>query len=257
MARTGESIGDPAMECFGLGGMGYAALGMGRSEDAAGPLESAVRIAGELRHEWLQGLFKAIYGMQRFTRGEVEEAVALEEEALGHQVPHGDYEGSGLSLSFLASMTFAQGDLEKALELYGESEASFGTVGDKPEMARVQCEMAYAELAGGSAAASRWTFQRAVRTYDEVGSPRGTGQALMGLAAAEAACGNAERALAIAAAAEVMSQKAGVVVEHPMAPGVAEQIEELKATVPRDKLDQLMASGSAMTPAEVLAMLAA
>ena len=74
---------------------------------------------------------------------------------------------------------------------------------------------------------------------------------------AEAASGNVERALAIAAAAEVMSQRAGVVVEHPLAPGVAEQIEALKATVPRERLDELMGSGAAMTPAEVLAMLAA
>ena len=96
-----------------------------------------------------------------------------------------------------------------------------------------------------------------MRTYDEVGSPRGTGQALLGLAAAEAASGDAQRALAIATAAEVMSKRAGVVVEHPMAPGVAERIEALKATIPREQLDAAITSGAAMTPAEVLAMLAA
>ena len=79
----------------------------------------------------------------------------------------------------------------------------------------------------------------------------------MGLAAAEAAAGNAERALAIAAAAEVMSSRAGVVVEHPMAPGVAERIEALKATISQEHLAELMSTGAAMTPAEVLAMVAA
>ncbi len=99
-------------------------------------------------------------------------------------------------------------------------------------------------------------FQRALRTYDEVGSPRGTGQALIGLAATEAAAGDIDRAVVIAAAAQAMSARAGVVVEHPMAPGVAERIESLKASIPRAELEALVASGRALTPAAVLAMVA-
>ncbi len=257
MAKDGEAIGDDAIQSFGLGGAGYALLGMGRPADAAQPLDEAIVLAERAGSAYLTGLMKTIMGMQRFMEGDVDGGIALIEAARRLQIPNGDFEGGGMALSFLASMTFAKGDLPGALAFYQESEASFATVGDKPEVARVQCEMGYAELAGGSPAASRWTFQRALRTYDEVGSPRGTGQALMGLAAAEAAIGNAERALAIAAAAEVMSSRAGVVVEHPMAPGVAERIEELKATIPREQLEELMATGAAMTPAEVLAMLAA
>ena len=124
-------------------------------------------------------------------------------------------------------------------------------------MARVQCETAYASLAGDDAEGAIRHFRRALRTYDEVGSPRGTGQALIGLAAATAATGDTAGALTIAAAAEVMTRKAGVVVEHPMAPGVAERIEALKATIPREELEALVASGSGMTPAAVLAMVAA
>lgn len=56
------------------------------------------------------------------------------------------------------------------------------------------------------------------------GSARGTGLPLMGLAAVEAA--------AVAAVAQVMSARTGVVVEHPMAPGAAERIEELRARTP-------------------------
>jgi hypothetical protein len=54
-----------------------------------------------------------------------------------------------------------------------------------------------------------------------------------------------------------MSARAGVVVEHPMAPGVAERIEALRASVPRKELDALVASGRALTPATVLAMVTA
>ena len=76
-------------------------------------------------------------------------------------------------------------------------------------------------------------------------------------AAVEAAAGNSARAVTIAAAARVLSEKAGVVVEHPMATGVAERIETLRATIPGGELDALVASGGALTPAAVLAMVGA
>jgi len=78
----------------------------------------------------------------------------------------------------------------------------------------------------------------------------------VGLAAAEAALGNIERALTIAAAAKVLSEKAGVMITHPKATEVAERIEAMKATIPVGELDALLSSGSALTPAAVLAMAA-
>jgi len=101
--------------------------------------------------------------------------------------------------------------------------------------------------------ARRW-FLRSLRTYDEVGSPRGLGQALIGLAAVEAGSGRPERALEIAAAAQVMSERAGVVVEHPMAPGISGRIESLKAVVPPKALEALATRGRSLTPASVLSL---
>jgi hypothetical protein len=154
-------------------------------------------------------------------------------------------------------MAFAGGDLPAALRFYRESEVAFGAVGDKPELARVQCETGYAALAGNDLPEARRSFLRALRTYDEVGSPRGSGQALMGLAAAEAATGNTERALVIAAAAQEMSTRAGVVVDHPMAPAFAERIAEMRASVANEDLTALVAAGGGMTPAAVIAMVTA
>jgi hypothetical protein len=98
------------------------------------------------------------------------------------------------------------------------------------------------------------SFRAAVRVYEEVGSPRGTGLALMGLAAVEAADGRSERAVAIAGAAQELSARAGVVIDHPMDPGVAERIEALKATIPQSTLAGLEADARGLTPAGVLAM---
>jgi len=60
----------------------------------------------------------------------------------------------------------------------------------------------------------------------------------------------------IAAAAKVLSEKAGVLVSHPLATGVAERIEAIKAIIPSGELDMLVSSGSGLTPAAVLAMVA-
>jgi len=109
-------------------------------------------------------------------------------------------------------------------------------------------------LATEDAAEARRWFARSLRTYDETGSPRGIGQALIGLAATEAADGRTERAVELVAAAQAMSERAGVVIAHPMAPGIAERIEALKAAVPQDAFEALVARGRSLTPAAVLAL---
>jgi hypothetical protein len=153
-------------------------------------------------------------------------------------------------------MTFAKGDHARALALYRDALAKFTLVGDRPEIARVHCEMGWTALAAADAHAAQQAFVRAVHAYEEVGSPRGTGGALLGLAAVEAAESRSERAVAIAAAAQALSERAGAVVEHPMDPGVVDRIEALKASIPKGTLDGLVANASTLSPAAVLAMVA-
>jgi lipopolysaccharide biosynthesis regulator YciM len=166
-----------------------------------------------------------------------------------------DHEGRGVTLSFLAQMTFAKGEHARALTLYHDALASLELVGDQPEIARVQCEMGWTALAVADARAARRAFRSAVRTYEQVGSPRGTGLALFGLAAVEAAEDRPERAVTIAAAAQALSERAGVVIQHPMDPGLAARIEALKVSIPKTTLDGLVANASALSPAAVLAMI--
>ena len=132
----------------------------------------------------------------------------------------GDHEGGGVALSFLAQMTFAKGD--PATRPHALSRGAR------------RCSRPSATTPRSLACTARWggprspppirarateSFRRAVHAYEEVGSPRGTGLALLGLAAVEAAEGRSERAVAIAAAAEAFLTRAGVVVAHPMDPG--------------------------------------
>ena len=76
----------------------------------------------------------------------------------------------------------------------------------------------------------------------------------LGLAAVEVAEGRTARAVEIAAVAEALSKRAGVVITHPMAPELAERIDALKASIPRGELDGLVAAANTLTPAAVLAM---
>lgn len=256
MAEDGRATGEVLLESFGCTGAGYCWLGLGNLDRAGPLLDEGIALGERGRSEFLQAIGLTIKGMLVFLTGDAAGGRAMVEAARRIQVRLGDYETGGMALSFLASMTFAAGDLPAALRLYREAEAAFETVGDKPEVARVQCEMGYAALAGDDIGEARRMFQRALRTHDEVGSPRGTGQALVGLAAAEAAAGHTQRAVTIAAAAKVLSEKAGVLVSHPLATGVAERIEAIQAAIPSGELDALVSSGSGLTPAAVLAMVA-
>jgi hypothetical protein len=72
--------------------------------------------------------------------------------------------------------------------------------------------------------------------------------------AVEAAEGRSELAVAIAAAAQALSERAGIVVAHPMDPQVVSRIDALKASIPKGRLDGLVANARVLSPAAVLAM---
>ncbi len=251
----GLALGEPMIAIEGMMVTGYGHLHGGRLQEAIAALDEAIAHTNGV-NDFFHALSMSLKGMAVFAGGEAEAGIAMVESARVIQERIGDCEGGGVALSLLASMKFSSGDLDGALRIYADAETTLDQVGDKPEVARVQCEMGYVALAGNDVDGARRHFRRALRTYDEVGSPRGVGQALIGLAATEAGAGNPERAVTIAAAAQLMSARAGVVVDHPMAPGVAERIEALRASIPRQQLDELVSSGAAMSPAAVLAMVA-
>ena len=254
--EDGKAVGDPRAAAEGIMGVGYCNLSLGRMDEARAALDEAIaRSAGGVS-DFVYGLSMSVKGMLLFATGNLDAGMALVEQARQIHVRLGDHELRGVALSFLAQMTFAKGDHGRALALYHDALASLEAVGDHPEIARVYCEMGWTALAGADAHAAQDAFVHAVHEYDVVGSPRGTALALMGLAAVEAADARSERAVAIAAAAHALSERAGVVVAHPMDPGLASRIEALKASIPKLTLDGLVANASTLSPAAVLAMVA-
>lgn len=53
-----------------------------------------------------------------------------------------------------------------------------------------------------------------------------------------------------------LPERAGVVCDHPMDPGVVDRIEALKVAIPRETVDGLHANANELSPAAVLAMVA-
>lgn len=186
--------------------------------------------------------------------GELESGMARMERSIRLSEEIGDYECRGVTTSFLAQFHYMKGDAVTALAYYEKALELLGTVGDYPELARTHGEMGWAALALDRYDEARQAFLRSLRWYDEVGSPRGKGTALTGLAVVEAKAGDAARALTIAGAADVMAEQAGVVIEHAMTLGAEDQIDVLRAAYDPEVLASLTGTGRAMSPAEILAL---
>ena len=251
----GQAVGDPNAAAEGIMGVGYCHLSLGQMDEARAALDEAIARSAANGFEFMHALAKSLKGMLLSSTGNLESGMALVEEARQMHARMHDHEGRGVAISLLAQMTFTSGDTVRALALYHDALASLEAVGDHPEIARVHCEMGWTALASADVRSAQAAFVRAVHEYELVGSPRGTGLALMGLAAVEAAEGRSERAVAIAAAAHALSERAGVVIAHPMAPGLADRIAALEASIPKGTLDGLVAHASTLSPAAILALL--
>ena len=254
--EDGQAVSEEEIAAEGMMCVGYCHLGAGRMEEARTALDEAISLSAGGVSDFVHALSMTLQGMRLFATGDLEAGIALVEQARRIQERLDDCEGGGVALSFLAQMTSAKGDQEQALSLYRDALDLLERVGDHPEIARVHCEMGWTALSATDAPGAQDAFRRAVHAYEVVGSPRGIGLALLGLAAVEAAGDRSERAVAIAAAARELSERAGVVVDHPMVPGVVDRIEALKASIPKSEIDGLLANASTLSPAEVLAMIA-
>jgi tetratricopeptide (TPR) repeat protein len=228
-------------------------LNLGKPQEAIAALDESIeRTTGVC--DFVRALCMVMKGMVVFMGNDARAGRDLVREGLRIQDRIGDHEGGGIARSFLAQMSFVSGELRAALEMYTNALVSFEKIGDRPEIARVHCEMGWTALAASDHPAAMTAFRRAVQSYEEVGSPRGTGLALLGIAAVEAAEGRAERAVAIAAAARALTERAGVVVDYPMDPMIVQRIEALKSSIPQGALEDLVARSRELTPAEVLSM---
>jgi tetratricopeptide (TPR) repeat protein len=206
------------------------------------------------KYTWALGFALTINGLLGAVSGDTATAAARYDEALTIQRRLDDKEGSGLSLGGLAQLASLNGDLPKAIDLYQQSLGAFEAIGDRAEEARILSEMAWTHLSLDDPTAARRFFLDSAQAYVDVGSVRGVGTSMIGLAAVEVVEGQPLRAVQIAAAAEIFAREEGIVnVYSEDAPG-REYVERAKAELRTDDLKSATEKGRSLSVKEALAL---
>jgi predicted ATPase/class 3 adenylate cyclase len=201
--------GEPEMALAALClGLGYLGIDMDRAREWS---RQGIDRSRSLGYSWALGLALTLDGIINAASGDAATAASRYEEALSIQRSIDDQEGSGLSLSCLAQLATMGGDLSNAIDLYRRSLAAFEAIGDRAEEARVLAETAWTHLSAEDPVAARRSFLDSVQAYSDVGSVRGIGTSMIGLAAVEAVEGRPRQAVQIAAAAEIFASEEGIV----------------------------------------------
>ncbi len=201
---------------------------------------------------WAEGFGSTIDGILHTVAGDLTTARTRYSDALAIQRRIGDEEGAGLSLGGLAQLAALGGDRTGAVELYGHSLAAFAACGDRAEEARILSETAWTHLQLGDATLARRFFFDSVQAYTDVASVRGVGLSLVGLAAVEMSEARPERAVRIAAAAEVYAQGEGIVnVYTDETPGRA-YVDQARESLSAEEVEQATEAGRALTIRQAL-----
>jgi predicted ATPase len=182
-------------------------LGLALTKDSA---ERSAALGFAYGHSWAL----TFNGMLQAVSGDLDTAATRYSDALAIQQRLGDYEGVGMSVGGLAGLAAGRGDLSGAIDLYRQAFEAFQAVGDRGEEARILSEIAWTHLRHGDPTRARRYFFESVQAHSDVASVRGVGLAMIGLAATEAVEHRPERAVQIAAAAEVYASQEGIVVSY-------------------------------------------
>ncbi len=186
-------------------------LGLGKIEEADLCVKEFFKLSLESGSAFQMGFANTALGIMHSVRGEMNEAKVSFEKGLALQRELGDMEGAGLSLGGLALLSSIQGDYHESIELYRAAQDSFVKMGDRAEEARILEEMAWVFLKSGNASDARRSFLESIRAYQDIGSVRGIGIALMGIAGVESAEGHPSKSIQISSAAKLFSEQEGVV----------------------------------------------
>ena len=249
--RIAVELGAAREQCLAAACQALGLLGVD-AQTALGWAERGAEHSRAHGFDWALGTSLTFAGILSGLLGDEDGAAARFADALGLQEPVGDHEMAGMSLGGLAALAAGRGDSATALDLYRRSLASFETIGDRAEEARILSEMAATHLADGDAALARRYFFEAVRAHTDVASVRGVGLSLLGLAGAEAVEDRPERAVQIAAAAEVYAREEGIVnVYSDETPG-SELVEQARASLSADELARATEVGGRLSIEEAL-----
>jgi predicted ATPase/DNA-binding winged helix-turn-helix (wHTH) protein len=126
----------------------------------------------------------------------------------------GDRTGAAWSINQQGDVARAQDNMAEARGLYERALAAFREAGDPWGTARSLTDLAHVNCEQGDYLAARSAFREALEIFAGLGHRRGTARALEGSASLALAQGQAERALALAAAASHLRQLISAPLHH-------------------------------------------
>lgn len=247
-----DEVGDPSEQClcnmFAIFGLIGIDTDLGKRSATR-----AIEISRATGYHWVECFALLGMGFLHHVAGELDDAHRCLDEALAIAERIGEIQAAGLAFGGLAALAAAE-DTTRALDLYERSLQSFEHVGDRAEEARILSEMAAVYLNVGDLPAARRRLLDSVRAYRDVGSVRGVGLAVLGLAAVASLEGRHETAATIAAAGERYVQQEGIVnVYTEETPGL-DLIGRSRETLDETSLQRATAAGATLTIDEAISL---
>jgi predicted ATPase len=251
--QIANDLNAPRWQCMSLLILGLGFLGLG-DESGRRFATEAVELCREAGFPWGEGYALSTEGMFLSVAGESNSAEERFASALLIFERLGDEEGKGLALGGLAALAAGRDAFDVALDLYRQSSEAFAACGDRAEEARVVAELAWSQLRQGSIGRAREYFLASVDAYTDVGSVRGVGIALTGLAAAAAAERKFEQAIQLASAAEVYAMEEGIVNVYSEETSGREFIEGARAALSVEEAARAAEVGRRLSIREAVAL---
>lgn len=249
--RIAEELQDDRELCLTPAFVGLALLGLDPGSGLRWTAESIER-SRAVGFAWAEAWALTFDGLLRAVVHDLDSAQEQYSQALEIQQRLGDREGGGLSLGGLAALAAGRDDLTGALDLYRQALTAFEAIGDRAEEARILDETAWTYVRQQDAARARRSFLDAIQAHTDVMSVRGIGLSLIGLAATEFMESRPERAVQIAAAAEVYAHQGGIVnVYSDETPGQA-FVEQARAALTAEEVARATEIGRRLTITQAL-----
>lgn len=234
--------------------MFIAYLGIGKIAEAEACASEYFQISMESGSDFERGFAHTATGIMHLVKGELDAAKTFYDQALEIQNKIPDLEGGGLSRGGLALLSSLRGNYAESIELYGASLKSFATMGDRAEEARILEEMAWVYLKSENAKEARKAFLDSIHAYEDVGSVRGIGLALLGIASVEAVENHPAKAIEIETAAILFAEQEGVVNNYGEGFQGAVYLEGARKQLSKSELDLAIGFGKKLSLKDTLQM---
>jgi len=250
IAEQGEAPRTMVTAAFMIA-LGYLGIDIDKAHEWS---ERGIDIAAANALTWAEAMAKSLDGIVWTVSGDMARAQSRFSEALTVQRPLGDFEGSGLSLAGLALIANDRGELARSIDLYCEAQGAFAQIGVRAEEARVLSEMARPYIGANDFTSARRSLLASIDAYSDIGSTRGIGTSLIGLAALEALEHRDARAVSMATTAEILARDEGIVNVYSQDVLGHDEVERARGTLSPAALEEAAARGSRLTLAEALVL---